>query len=103
MGSLREKTARQTKDTWRRTVEKEIKAMGLMGRGWNGRSGQDWLEAESGGLMLRAELKANQMLVMVKLSFKSHFANLLLSKEDGVKKDPISLKKNKDYFWHLLF
>ena len=31
-----------------------------MGRGWNGRSGQNWLEAESGGLMLRAELRARR-------------------------------------------
>ena len=53
------------KATWRRTVEKEIKAMGLT---WGeaemvaldrfGSSRQNWLEAEIGGLMLRAELRA---------------------------------------------
>ena len=31
-----------------------------MGRGRNGRYGQNWLAAESGGIMLRAELKARR-------------------------------------------
>jgi hypothetical protein len=39
------------KATWRTTVEKDIKL---------DQTGQNWLEAESGGLMLRAELRARR-------------------------------------------
>ena len=42
------------KTPWRRTVDK---AMGLTWGDGNGRSGQNWLEAKIGGLMLRAELR----------------------------------------------
>ena len=46
------------KANWRRTVKKEIK--GLTWGEVEIAAGQNWFKAESGGLMLRAELRARR-------------------------------------------
>ena len=61
MDPSRERKPGRHKATWPRSVEKEIKAMSLAwGKAENGRSRQNMLEIESGGLMLRVELRAKR-------------------------------------------
>ena len=59
MNSLRKRKQGRPKATWRKTVEKEIKAMGLTwGEAEMAALDRIGSEAESGGFMLRAELRA---------------------------------------------